>query len=124
MTCPFACLARSCRSLPPATRHWVAQRVSAVLLLLLTPWFLVSLLAQVDKPAADVASWVGQVHIALPLALFLIVSFWHTAQGLQVVLEDYVPTLALRRTAIIAVRSACALFTLAGLAALIRFVLA
>lgn len=122
MTCPFTCFARSCGDIPSPTRHWVAQRVSAVLLVLLTPWFIAGLLGQVDQPAAEVAIWLGQVHIAVPLAVFLIVSFWHTAQGLQVVLEDYVPTLAIRRAGIVAVRGACVVLTGVGLAALVRFV--
>lgn len=127
MGCPVSLIAKSGgrgRGCPAseAARHWGAQRVSALLLVLLTPWLVISLLGQLGQPAAAVALWVGQATVALPMALFLLIGFWHTAQGLQVIVEDYVPTPSVQRLTVRLVWVGCLIFMLAGCAALARLV--
>jgi succinate dehydrogenase / fumarate reductase membrane anchor subunit len=73
-----------------ASRHWRNQRMTAIALLPLGLWFLLSLLGQ---PALDhdiVAGWFAKPLQALLGALFGAALLWHSMQGLQVVLEDYV----------------------------------
>jgi succinate dehydrogenase / fumarate reductase membrane anchor subunit len=70
--------------------HWWVQRVSAVALIPLTLWFIVSMAA---LPLADhgaVTAWLSQGWTAVLLILFVGVSAWHSKLGVQVVIEDYV----------------------------------
>jgi succinate dehydrogenase / fumarate reductase, membrane anchor subunit len=73
-----------------ASRHWRNQRMTSIALLPLGLWFLFSLLGQ---PALDheiVSGWFAKPLQALLGALFGAALLWHSLQGLQVVLEDYV----------------------------------
>jgi succinate dehydrogenase / fumarate reductase, membrane anchor subunit len=73
-----------------AVGHWWAQRVSALCLVPLTLWFVVSL---VRLPLADYAAvsiWMASGWNPLWLALLLLSLCWHSRLGVQVVIEDYV----------------------------------
>ncbi len=73
-----------------ATRHWRNQRLTSIALLPLGLWFLVSLLRQPSLTHEIVADWFGKPLQALLAALFGAALLWHSMQGVQVVLEDYV----------------------------------
>lgn len=83
-----------------ASRHWRNQRLTSVALLPLGLWFLFSLLRQPSLDHAAVAGWFAMPLQALLAALFGAALLWHSAQGLQVVLEDYVRG-ALRRACLV-----------------------
>jgi succinate dehydrogenase / fumarate reductase membrane anchor subunit len=70
--------------------HWWHERASAVALLLLFVWLIVSLLR---LPALDhrvVTEWLRDPLAAVPMLLLVAATFWHLKMGLQVVIEDYV----------------------------------
>lgn len=71
--------------------HWWSQRVTAVGLVLLAPWFLLSLLAMGDLSHANVVSWIAAPMNAVLLTLLVFTATYHAQLGLQVVVEDYVP---------------------------------
>jgi succinate dehydrogenase / fumarate reductase membrane anchor subunit len=73
-----------------ASRHWRNQRVTSIALLPLGLWFLFSLLGQPTLDHAVVAGWFAKPLQALLGALFGTVLLWHSMQGVQVVIEDYV----------------------------------
>jgi len=72
-------------------QHWYSQRVSAVALLLLAPWFLVSLIYLGDVSYASITRWIASPVHSVLLSLFVIAASYHAQLGLQVVIEDYVP---------------------------------
>jgi succinate dehydrogenase / fumarate reductase, membrane anchor subunit len=72
------------------THHWWLQRLTAIALVPLTIWFVIVLLTHLGMSRAELARWMRTPATATPLALFLIVGFWHLKLGLQVVIEDYV----------------------------------
>ncbi len=72
------------------TGHWWAQRVSAVALVILGLWFLVSLQLLAGFDHQNVAGWVAQPFNSVMLALFAATLAYHSAIGMQVVIEDYV----------------------------------
>ena len=74
-----------------ATRHWLYQRASSVALPPLGLWFLFALLALPDLGHASVSAWVARPLQAGLVLLFTWCALWHSALGLQVVVEDYVP---------------------------------
>ena len=73
-----------------ASRHWRNQRMTSIALLPLGLWFLFSLLGQPALDHAVVAGWFAKPLQTLLGALFGAALLWHSMQGLQVVIEDYV----------------------------------
>jgi succinate dehydrogenase / fumarate reductase membrane anchor subunit len=70
--------------------HWWTQRVSAVGLLLLGPWFVIALLMLGDLSYAAVAAWAAAPLNAVLLSLLVVTTTYHAQLGMQVVIEDYV----------------------------------
>ena len=70
--------------------HWVMQRVTSIAAIPLTLWAIWSVLNLADADYATFQDWIVQLPNALLLGLFVLVTFYHTALGLQVVVEDYV----------------------------------
>lgn len=71
--------------------HWWLQRVTAVALMALLPWFVLSLIhSMLSSDVTAVANWMASPVNALGTSLLLIAMFWHAKLGLQVVIEDYV----------------------------------
>ena len=73
-----------------ATRHWRNQRLTAIGLLPLGLWFLLTLLSLPDLGHATVQAWIAQPAQAALLLLFGWCALWHSAQGVQAVVDDYV----------------------------------
>ena len=73
-----------------ATRHWRNQRLTAIGLLPLGLWFLLKLLSLPDLGHATVRAWIAQPVQAVLLLLFAWIALWHSAQGVQAVVDDYV----------------------------------
>ena len=70
--------------------HWWAQRVSAVALIPLTLWFLLSLLALPALDYATVRAWLSVPLSGLLAVLLVAVLTYHSYLGTTVVIEDYV----------------------------------
>ncbi|PZN28509.1 MAG: succinate dehydrogenase, hydrophobic membrane anchor protein [Proteobacteria bacterium] len=70
--------------------HWWTQRVSAVALLGLGPWLLISLLVLGAHDYATVVQWAARPWNAVLLVLTVATLFYHSYLGVQVVVEDYV----------------------------------
>ena len=102
-----------------ASRHWRNQRATSIALLPLGLWFLLSLLGQPSLDQAIVAGWFAKPLQALLGALFGAALLWHSMQGVQVVLEDYVGG-GLRRFSIAVAQLLHAAAALALAAALAR----
>jgi succinate dehydrogenase / fumarate reductase membrane anchor subunit len=70
--------------------HWWVQRVTAVALLPLTVWFVVSLLGSELQSYDAMRGWLAQPWVAVLTTLLVITLAWHSKLGVQVVIEDYV----------------------------------
>src|SRR5262245_48123675 len=71
-------------------QHWKVQRITAIALIPLSIWFLVSLLALPARDYATVVTWIAQKWTAALFAIFVALAAWHSHLGVTVVLEDYV----------------------------------
>ncbi|MGE5779877.1 MAG: succinate dehydrogenase, hydrophobic membrane anchor protein [Hyphomicrobiales bacterium] len=92
--------------------HWWAQRVTAIALVPLSIWFVVSMISLIGTDYADYQAWIGQFGMALLMILTVLVLFYHAHLGMEVVIEDYVAGEGVRVVALLAVK-----FVLAALAA-------
>ena len=115
--------AKGLGSAKDGTTHWWHQRLTAIALALLTPWFVVFAVSLLGADQAAVRLAVAAPLSATLLAAFALSLFWHAQLGLQVVVEDYVhhpPTeIALQ----LLVTFACALGALAARFAIGRIAL-
>ena len=98
---------------------WWAERVSAVALVPLTLWFVASIIAHTGSDYATFIVWLKMPLTAILVILLLIALFYHTALGLQVVIEDYVHSGA-KFAAVIAVRLGCFALASVGTVATLR----
>ena len=73
-----------------ASRHWRNQRLTSVSLVPLGLWFLFALSRQPALDHATVAALFAKPLQALLASLLGVALLWHSMQGVQVVLEDYV----------------------------------
>ena len=99
--------------------HWWIQRVSAVALVPLTLWFVASIIAHTGSDYATSIVWLRTPLASILMILLLIALFYHTALGLQVVIEDYVHS-GLKFAALVAVRLGCFALAAAGIVATSR----
>ena len=72
------------------TQHWWLQRITAIALLPLTLWFVVSLSALAGQERENVIAWFGDPLSAIALSALVLVGIYHGVLGLQVIIEDYV----------------------------------
>jgi succinate dehydrogenase / fumarate reductase membrane anchor subunit len=101
---------------------WWAERVSAVALVPLALWFAASIIAHTGSDYATFIVWLRTPLAAILMILLLIAVFYHTALGLQVVIEDYVHSAA-KFAVVIAVRLGCCALATAGVVAILRIAL-
>ena len=99
--------------------HFIAQRVSAIALLFLVPWFLISLIGAVrggyDGALAFIADPVNAVLILLSVGAAL----YHMRLGMPVVIEDYIGRKSTKAVLLILNTFVCvALFAIAAYAVL------
>ncbi len=72
--------------------HWWVQRASAIAIVPLGLWLLVSLIGLPLGDYAAVSDWVGRGWNPALLVLLIGLAAWHSTLGVQVVIEDYVHT--------------------------------
>ncbi len=102
------------------TKHWWAQRVTAVALLILGGWFLYSIM-QLDSSAhSALLAWAGRPFNSIMLLLLSVTLAWHSALGVQVVLEDYVHGSMIKVASLLLNRFAHAFLAIAAVVAIVR----
>jgi succinate dehydrogenase / fumarate reductase membrane anchor subunit len=70
--------------------HFITQRVSAVALLFLVPWFLISLIGAVRGGYDGALAWVSDPVNAVLTLLAVGAALYHMRLGMQTVVEDYI----------------------------------
>lgn len=113
--------AKGLGSAKDGTTHWWHQRLTAIALALLTPWFVVFTVGLLGADQAAVQAAVARPLTATLLAAFVLSLFWHARLGLQVVVEDYVHG-ALELVLQVAIKFVYALAAIAALLAIGRIV--
>ena len=83
------------------TDHFILQRITALALVPLVIWFCMSLAFLPDANYTSVLVWLSSPFNAVLMIVMLIAGFYHSALGLQVILEDYISSHGTRIVAII-----------------------
>lgn len=82
--------AKGLGSAKDGTSHWWHQRLTAIALLLLSPWFVILMVGLIGDDQVTVRAVLAQPLTAALMTAFVLSLFWHARLGLQVVIEDYV----------------------------------
>lgn len=106
-----------------ATTHWLLQRITAVLLIPLTYWLIWLFKLAISAPYQTTLAWLTSPLNAAALNAWIIIVFYHAALGLQVVIEDYVPTPFIQTWSIRAINGVFILLALTALLALLKITL-
>ena len=101
--------------------HWWAQRITAVALIPLAPWFLLRLASLPSLSYEDLLFCFQGLGNATLLTAFVLALLYHSELGVRVVLEDYVGG-GLRVACLILSKLAHVGLGLAGLLAIARII--
>ena len=111
--------ARGLGSAKSGTGHHIKQRVSAIALLFLIPWFLYAVIAASRGGYDGATAWLAQPWNAILMILTLGAAFYHMRLGMQVVIEDYIQKAGMKQGLLILNTFACVgLFTATALSVL------
>jgi len=111
--------ARGLGSAKEGVSHWWTQRLTALALIPLGIWFVASVVCLAGADHAAITQWLAAPFTLLALSLTLIAAFYHAVLGLQVVIEDYIHTKAVKVALVILIQFAAFAFTAAGIIALL-----
>ena len=71
-------------------KHWKYSRISSIVLIPLTIWFVAFFSKNIGMPFEQVASSLSTPLNSLLMFTFITATIFHLQQGLQVIIEDYV----------------------------------
>ena len=106
-----------------AVHHWVAQRLTAVILVPFCLWFIFTLANMSGMDHATVNTWIKSPWHSVLLILFILMLFYHAQLGLQVVVEDYISNENLRNNSIILCKIAMLLAGLVSILSVLKIAL-
>ena len=69
---------------------WLSEKVLSAALVLLGSWFIASLVMLPDLDQKTILTWLRAPYGAVPMILFVYLSFRHALDGMKVVVDDYV----------------------------------
>jgi succinate dehydrogenase / fumarate reductase membrane anchor subunit len=92
---------RGLGSAKSGTDHWWMQRLTAVVLVPLSLWFVASLLTVVTADHATAVAWLHSPLVVILACALIVAVFYHGQLGIQVVLEDYVHSESWKLVAIV-----------------------
>lgn len=107
--------ARGLGSAKEGIGHWWAERLSALALVPLSIWFAASIAGHAGADYEAMRAWVSSPLVAGLLVLLIVMTFYHGALGLQVILEDYVHHKGIRLASLLLVRGGALLLAVIAL---------
>lgn len=112
--------ARGLGSAKEGTGHWLVQRITAVALIPLALWFVISILMLMHSDYVTVVNWLHAPWNAILLVLLVFTVYWHAYLGLQVVVEDYVHVGWLKLSTLVVLRFLAVILAAIGIFVVLR----
>ena len=111
---------RGLGSAKDGTHHWWMQRLTAIALVPLIIWFVVSVIMLIGKDHAAFKAWAGNPISATLLVILIAATFHHAQLGLQVVFEDYVHGEGMKLACILVVKGLALVLAGIGIISVLR----
>lgn len=106
-----------------ATRHFKHQRMSAILLVPLVLWFVITIAMQSGASHAEMTAFLSQPINAVLMGLCIVIGLFHFALGLEAVIDDYIQGRVLYRLCYFLNRLFAFAAAAAGVGALVKIIL-
>ncbi len=84
--------ARGLGSAKSGTHHFWNQRLTAIALVPLSLWIMVSIVKMTAMDYQTVSAWMASPLNAVLVLIFILAMYYHALLGVQVVIEDYIHT--------------------------------
>lgn len=111
---------RGMGSAKEGVHHWWMQRLTAVALVPLTLWLVISIVAHAGAGHEAVTAWMGQPIPAILMILLIIGGYYHAKLGMQVVIEDYVHNEGMKFAALIGLKLLTVVLGVASVFAILK----
>jgi succinate dehydrogenase / fumarate reductase membrane anchor subunit len=82
--------ARGLGSARAGSASWWAMKLSSILLLILSPFFMYALVKLSTLPFDAARVWIANPINGLLFLSYFVITIWHSYLGLNVVIEDYI----------------------------------
>lgn len=115
--------ARGLGSAKTGLHHWWMQRITAIALLPLSLYFVLTVLMLDHSTREQVVAFMAEPWNAVLYLCLIVALFYHLSLGLQVVLEDYVHSEGLRMASILLVNAAIVFCALACAVSILKLAL-
>lgn len=112
--------ARGLGSAKEGTGHFLAQRLTALALAPLLVWFIASVVGLVGATHAEIVAWLSQPVSSVLFVVMLVVLFWHSMLGMQVIVEDYIHNTGLKFAVLVGLKFGHVLLAVAAVWAVLR----
>lgn len=112
--------ARGWGSAHSGARHWMHQRITAIINLVLLLWFAGSVVSLAGAGYADIIWWVRDPIVTVLLVLLIANLFYHIRLGVQVVIEDYVHKEGTKALSLILLTMATLVLALLGIVSVLK----
>lgn len=112
--------ARNLGSARSGVQSWWMQRVSAVALVVLMLWLVMSATFFLSTSHAAVTEWLSQPYNAVGIILFVVSMFYHAWLGVREIIEDYIHHKMLKVLSLIALQFVCFASGAAGVFAVLK----
>ena len=110
---------RGLGSAKDGTGHWWMQRLTALALVPITVWFVISVIGMAGASYAEFSAWLANPLVAGLFLILIAATFYHAVLGLQVVVEDYLHNEGMKIATLLVIKAAAVLLGLtAGLSVL------
>lgn len=114
----------SIKKIAPSTKtgahHWLLQRISAVALIPLILWLVISVLRIADDPEGYIPVFFAYPLNAILGITFITTSLYHGSIGIRVIIEDYISNKVMMHFVIMLVHFISILTAIAGILAIIK----
>lgn len=112
--------ARGQGSAHSGVHHWIHQRVTAIINLVLLLWFAGSVVSLAGAGYADIIWWVRDPIVTVLLVLLLANLFYHIRLGVQVVIEDYVKNNGIKALSMVLLTAVTLVLALLGIVSVLK----
>lgn len=115
---------RGLGSAKDGTGHWWMQRLTALALVPITVWFVVSVIGMAGASYAEFSAWLANPLVAGLFLILIAATFYHAVLGLQVVVEDYLHNEGMKIATLLVIKAAAVLLGLTAALSVLRLLFA